>query len=118
MLKQVRFDHADIALHNADWQQLAPVVDSQHWPLQLLYRSHATIPRGQDLRFTVFDATREKISIRGEAADYKLTSDFAAKIRRAFPDYEWSLPPGESENKTNRVKFNYEGVLNGGEPES
>jgi len=110
-LKQVKFDHADIALHNADWKQLAPVVDSEHWPLKLLHRSASLIPAGQDIRFTVFDATRESITIRGEAADYKLTSNFAAKIKRNFSKYQWSLPPGATENKTNRVKFNYGGEL-------
>ncbi len=117
VLKQVKFKHADIAMHNADWEQLAPVVDSQHWPLKSLLSTASLIPPGQDIRFTVFDATRESIKIRGEAADLKLTSNFEAKIRRNLPDYQWSLPPGSTESKTNRVKFNYGGELKEGEIE-
>ncbi|MBT8044739.1 MAG: hypothetical protein KJO79_07290 [Verrucomicrobiae bacterium] len=114
-LKEVKRAHADIALFNADWDQLAPVVDSQHWPLQLLDRSFRAIPPGppQNMRFKVFEATRLRITIRGEANDLKLTSSYAEKLRRTLPDYDWSLPPAESDNKTNRWKFNYEGTLKG-----
>lgn len=109
----VKRDHSDIGLFNADWDQLAPVVDSQHWPLQLLHRSASLIPPGQDLRFKVFEASRDRIIIRGETSDLKLSSSYAEKIRRSLADYEWSLPPAESDSKTNRWKFNYEGTLKG-----
>ncbi len=112
-LEKVRLEHSDIGLFNADWDQLAPVVDSQHWPLQLLERSAKAIPPGQDLRFKVFEASRERILIRGETADLKLASSYAEKIRRTLSDYEWSLPPASSDAKTNRWKFNYEGTLKG-----
>ena len=112
-LKQIRLEHSDIGLFNADWDQLAPVVDRQHWPLQLLKRSAKAIPPGQDLRFEIFEASRERIIIRGETADLKLASNYAEKIRRTLSDYEWSLPPAASDTKTNRWKFNYEGLLKG-----
>lgn len=112
-LENIRMEHSGIGLFNADWDQLAPVVDSQHWPLQLLARSAKAIPAGQDLRFKVFEASRERIIIRGETADLKLASQYAEKIRRTLSDYEWSLPPAASDAKTNRWKFNYEGILKG-----
>ena len=92
---------------------LAPVVDSQRWPLQLLYRTATIIPPSQDLRFKVFEASRERIVIRGESADLKITSSYAEKIRRALKDYDWSLPPAEDDRKTNRWMFSYEGNLKG-----
>ena len=113
MIRDVKVKHAEIALFNADWQQLAPVVDSQRWPLQLLYRTATIIPPSQDLRFKVFEASRERVVIRGEASDLKTTSSYAEKIRRALKDYEWSLPPAEDDRKTNRWKLNYEGKLKG-----
>jgi len=113
MIGEVRIKHADIALFNADWQQLAAAVDSQRWPLQLLYRTATMIPLKQDLRFKVFEASRERILIQGEASDLKATSSYAEKIRRSLKDYEWSLPPAEDDRKTNRWKFNYEGKLKG-----
>ena len=112
-MKDVRVQHGEIALFNADWQQLAPVVDSQRWPLQLLYRTATIIPPSQDLRFKVFEASRERIVIRGESADLKITSSYAEKIRRALKDYNWSLPPAEDDRKTNRWMFSYEGNLKG-----
>ena len=112
-MKEVRVQHGEIALFNADWQQLAPVVDSQRWPLQLLYRTATIIPPSQDLRFKVFEASRERIVIRGESADLKITSSYAEKIRRALKDYDWSLPPAEDDRKTNRWMFSYEGNLKG-----
>jgi hypothetical protein len=113
MIGEVRIKHADIALFNADWQQLAAAVDSQRWPLQLLYRTATMIPPKQGLRFKVFEASRERILIQGEASDLKATSSYAEKIRRSLKDYEWSLPPAEDDRKTNRWKFNYEGKLKG-----
>ena len=113
-IKRVTIEHGEIALFNADWQQLAPVVDSQRWPLQLLYRTATIIPPSQDLRFKVFEASRERIVIRGESADLKITSSYAEKIRRALKDYDWSLPPAEDDSKTNRWMFSYEGNLKGG----
>ena len=113
-LNLVKSQHLDIGLFNADWAQLAPVVDSQHWPLQLLYRAATIIPPAQDLRFKLFEASRERIVIRGESSELKLTSDYAARLRRSLSDYEWSLPPAEPDKKTNRWKFTYEGTLKGG----
>lgn len=113
LIREIRVKHAEIALFNADWQQLAAVVDSQRWPLQLLYRAATIIPLGQDLRFKVFEASRERIVIRGESSDLKATSSYAEKIRRALKDYEWELPPAEDDRKTGRWKFNYEGKLKG-----
>jgi len=112
-LKGVRNQHLDIGLFNADWDQLAPVVDSQHWPLQLLYRAATIIPSTQGLRFKLFEASRDRIVIRGEAVEVELTSDYASKLRRALPDYQWSLPPAVPDNKTDRWKFTYEGTMEG-----
>ena len=110
-LQVVKSQHLDVGLFNADWEQLAPVVDSQHWPLQLLYRAATIIPNAQGLRFKIFEASRERIVIRGEATEIELTSDYESKLRRALSDYEWSFPPAEPDNKTNRWKFTYEGTL-------
>ena len=116
-LKVVKAQHLDIGFFNADWGQLAPVVDSQRWPLQLLYRVATVIPASQSLRFEFFEASRERIVIRGEAADLKLANTYREKLRRSLPEYDWTFPPAEPENKTKRWKFNYEGNLKGGSEE-
>ncbi|MGB2091413.1 MAG: hypothetical protein ACPH2J_05915 [Akkermansiaceae bacterium] len=112
-INDLRQEHGHIALFNADWEQLAPVVDSNHWPLQLLYRAAIAIPPSQDLRFKVFEASRDRITIRGESADLNVASTYAQKIRRALQDYDWELPPASADNKTKRWTFNYEGNLRG-----
>lgn len=112
-INHIRQEHGHIALFNADWEQLAPVVDSHHWPLQLLYRAATIIPPSQDLRFKVFEASRDRITIRGESADLNVASTYAQKIRRALQDYDWELPPASADKKTNRWMFNYEGNLRG-----
>jgi hypothetical protein len=116
-LESIRYEYGDIGIFNAEWDQLAPVVDDRHWPLTILKRCESSIAPGQDLRFKVFDATFGSITIRGEAADIKLTSAYAGKLRRSLSDYEWSLPPAEPDAKTNRWKFNYEGTLEGSDSE-
>ena len=112
-LEAMRYEYGDIGIFNDQWDQLAPVVDSRHWPLTVLQRSASSITPGQDLRFKVFDATFDQITIRGEAADIKLTSAYAGKLRRSLSDYKWSIPPAEPDAKTNRWKFNYEGLIEG-----
>lgn len=116
-LKGVRLDYTDIGLFNDRWDQLGPVVDERRWPLNILLKSASQIPLRQDLRFEVFEAKMGHVTIRGEAADIKITSTYKSKLRRALPEYTWNMPPAEPDPKTNRRKFNYEGVLEGSEPE-
>lgn len=116
-LQGVRLEHGDIGAFNAEWDQLAPVVESQHWPLMMLKRSAELIPMRQDLRFKVFEAKVGHVTIRGEAADIKLTSAYAGKLRRSLSDYDWNLPPAEPDAKTNRWKFSYEGTIEGSDSE-
>jgi len=116
-LESIRVEHGDIGIFNDEWDQLAPVVDSQRWPLNVLFRSASLIPLRQDLRFTHFEAEAGHVTIRGEAADIKQTSAYAEKLRRGLSDFDWNLPPAEPDAKTNRWKFNYEGTLKGGELE-
>lgn len=119
-LNGVRQEYKQIEFFVEDWEQLGPVVDGQHWPLHLLKRSAEAIPNGQsqNLRFKVFEATRERITIRGEANDLKLANLYLERLKKSLADYRWDPPPPENDNKTNRWKFNYEGILEGTETES
>jgi len=116
-LKKIKLEHADIGMFNADWDQLAEVVDDEHLPWRTLIKSYQAIPQGQvqNLRFNAFEATRTSIAIRGEAANEKLTSRFGEKLRRILPDYDWKLPPAaQPDGKTNRWKFYYTSTLKEG----
>ena len=112
-LEGLNLQYLGVESFNEDWQQLAPVVESKHWPLMLLRSAHSQIVRGHDIRFREFEATRENITIQGDAADLGQTSSYAEKLRRVLPDYEWSMPSATSDTKTNRWRFNYTATLKG-----
>ena len=125
-LSVIRRDYNDIQFFDENWKLMAPVVDSQHWPLTLLKRSAEAIPSGQinNLRFKEYEANMEidengqkisRIQIRGEANELKLANGYLEALRKALPDYTWKPPPAENDNKTNRWKFLYEGILKGTE---
>lgn len=125
-LAAVRADYDQIKFFDENWRLMAPVVDSRHWPLTLLKRSSDAIPQGQiqNLRFKEYEANIEldengnrvsRVQIRGEANDLKLATLFLERLKKELPDYRWDPPPPENDNKTNRWKFFYEGVLKGSE---
>lgn len=112
-IRDLKTQHAGIGLFNSDWEQLAPVVDREHWPLVLLEKSAKLIATGEDLRFKVFEATSSQITIRGEAAELKVANGFKEKLKKNLPKYRWSAPSATSNAKTKRWEFIYEGTLEG-----
>ena len=116
-LQGIRLEHGEIGEFTAEWNQLAPVVESKHWPLTMLKSCAELIPMRQDLRFKVFEAKVGHVTIQGEAADIKLSSAYGEKLRRSLSDYDWNLPPAELDAKTSRRKFKFEGTLEGSESE-
>lgn len=112
-LEAIKIEHTGIQFFNDDWDQLSAVVDNERWVLTLLKRCASLIPAGQDLRFKLFDATPERITIRGESDDIGITSSYAEKLKNSLSEYSWSMPPATADAKTNRWKFNYEGTLKG-----
>ena len=117
-LEQLEQQYLVASAFNEDWNQLSPMVDSQQWPISLLQRAHAELQRGEDIRFEVFEARREGIVIQGNGSDLTQVTRFGEKLVRSMKDYDWSTPSAQSDNKTDRWKFNYTGTLKGLEPES
>lgn len=116
-LADVNFEHLDIGLFNADWDELSPLVKGEHWPLNTLYHSTGLIPVSQlsEVRIKVFEATTERIYLDGEAQDIKQASALGEKLKKKFPDHEWKAPVTVTDTKTNRWKFRFEGNLIGSE---
>ena len=112
-LKKIELAHADIGLFHQDWDDLAPLVEEDTWPLNSLYRVTQTFPVSQtkDLRFKVFEATRQRVYVDGEATDIKQASAFGEKLEKSLSEYEWKTPIISSDAKTNRWKFRFEGNL-------
>ena len=117
-LKGLEQEYQVVSAFSDDWEQLSPIVDSQQWPTSLLQRAHAQLQRGQDIRFETFEARREEISIQGNGSDLTQVTRFGEKLARSMKDYDWSTPSAQSDNKTDRWRFNYTGTLKGLEPES
>ena len=113
VLEDVKMRHAGVDFFKSDWEQLAPVVDSKRWPLLLLERCTKLIPTGKDVRFNIFDANRDQITIRGEAAELPLANDFAEKLEKSLSDYDWAIPSPSPKAKTTRWEFTYVGTLKG-----
>ena len=118
-LEGVNFAHADIGLFNSDWDELAPMLEDQNWPLNTLYRSTELIPISQvsDVRLKVFEANTERIYLDGEATDIKQASALGEKLKKKFPNHAWKAPVIGTDTKTNRWKFRFEGNLIGSETE-
>jgi len=110
-LNALLLEHGDIGVFYDQWEQLAPVVDSRHWPLTVLKRTTDLIPTRQGLRFKVFDAKVGQVTLRGEATNIRLITNFSRNLRRMLPEYHWSTPPAEADSKTGKRVFNYEGIL-------
>ena len=110
-LNALLLEHGDIGVFYDQWEQLAPVVDSRHWPLTVLKRTTDLIPTRQGLRFKVFDAKVGQVTLRGESTNIRLITNFSRNLRRMLPEYHWSTPPAEADSKTGKRVFNYEGIL-------
>ena len=114
-LTSIRVEHGDIGIFNDEWDQLAPVVDSPRWPLNVLFRSASLIPLKQDLRFTLFDSKVGHVIIKGEASNINQTSTYEGKLRRSLSDFDWNFGSVEPVAKTKRWEFVYEGRIEGSE---
>lgn len=112
-IDRVKMEHSGISLFQADWEQLAPVVNSDNWPLTLLQRVAKLIPRGQDLRFKVFEATSHQITIKGESAELPLANNFKESLKKTMAEYDWATPSATPQSKTSRWEFTYVGTLKG-----
>ena len=64
----------------AVWKELAPVVDTNHYPLELLSHAAQAIP-GDQLHLTVFEATYNHLLIKGEAKNVAGAFQFLTKLK-------------------------------------
>jgi hypothetical protein len=91
-LRKWQSDHAQaLALvqdGRAVWKELAPVVDTKDYPLELLLQASQSIPAEQ-LHLTLFEAGGGHLLIKGETKDVAGASQFYNKLKSDpyFSDY-------------------------------
>jgi len=83
-LRKWRADHADaLALVDegrATWKELAPVMDTNGYPLELLLHASQSIPADQ-LHLTLFEAGENHLLIKGEAKNVAGAFQFFDKLK-------------------------------------
>jgi len=83
-LRKWQSDHeqAVASVHDgrSAWKQLAPVVDTKNYPLELLLQASHSIPADQ-LHLTLFEAGNNKLLIKGEAKNVAGAFLFFSKLK-------------------------------------
>jgi hypothetical protein len=64
----------------AAWRELAPVVDTKNYPLELLFQASQSIPAEQ-LHLTLFEAANGHLLIKGEARNVTGAYEFFRKLK-------------------------------------
>ena len=64
----------------ASWKELAPVVDTASYPLELLFHASQSIPTDQ-LHLTLFEASAGHLLIKGEAKNVAGAFQFLSKLK-------------------------------------
>jgi hypothetical protein len=64
----------------AVWKDLAPVVDTKNYPLELLLEASQAIPTDQ-LHLTLFETSNDKLLIKGEAKNVEGAFQFLSRLK-------------------------------------
>jgi hypothetical protein len=83
-LRKWQAEHADAVEQvedgRATWKELAPVVNTTSYPLELLSHAAASIPADQ-LHLTLFESGEDHLLIKGEAKNVEGAFQFLAKLK-------------------------------------
>ena len=95
-LRKWQTDHSDaidlVHQGRAAWKELAPVVDTTNYPMELLLEAAKSIP-GDELHLTLFEAGEGKLRIQGEAKNVEGAFVFFTKLKGdpAFAGYALNM---------------------------
>jgi hypothetical protein len=70
----------EVQAGQATWKELAPVVDTNNYPLELLFHAAQSIPADQ-LHLTLFESSGNHILIKGEAKNVAGAFLFLSKLK-------------------------------------
>lgn len=113
--------------HQAKWDELRPVVESDFYPYELLLRAYRALPNTRDERFIRLNSAsftnqfkeidgstvvERKIVLQGTAEDNTNIPKYSGKLK-TMPDLEsfkWNIAPEVRDKKSGLWTFVYEGV--------
>lgn len=121
-------DAAQVGIdHERKWQELQPLVEPNHDPVELLFLCVNAKPAGEGLRLDRCDIHNQlnissdgefrldrSIQLQGYANEVGETTAFDANLKRerGFGDYRW-IAPRAKETKDKKWGFSYDAVLKG-----
>ena len=113
--------------HSRKWAELDPITDTDHWPVELLFRCSEAIPAG-GVRFKRAEFNNQleikesgsatlirSISIQGEAGALEQVNQFDLNLKRSdlLTSYEWNTPAA-TPTKTGAWGFYYSATFSAG----
>jgi hypothetical protein len=65
----------------SDWKALAPAIDPQYYPIEVLLHLFESLPN-PEVRITVYEQSARNLSVQGEAPSAALAYQFAEKVKK------------------------------------
>jgi hypothetical protein len=111
--------------HSDKWRELEPVVSTDHWPVEQLFRVAGCIPPNSGLRLKRAELSnqleigdsggatlRRSVNLQGEAKELQEVNAFDLNLKRRaeLNSYRWSTP-APSETKDGGWGFNFVGTF-------
>ena len=108
--------------HYKKWDELQPVTELEHWPVELLWNSTAAIPKSGGLRLTRAEILNQlsisdqgvgemerSIRLQGQAEEFDQANMFNLNLKEsaALDEYFWTTPPPVEDTKSGRWSFIY-----------
>ena len=118
----------ELLLHQAKWDELQPVVESDFYPYELLLRVYRALPNTKDQRFirlTSVSFTNQfkevdqsmvverKITIQGQAEDNTIIPKFSGSLEsnQDLSEFDWNIQPEVRDKKSGLWTFSYEAAV-------
>lgn len=112
-LKKDREQVAAIRSVSDRWERLAPVVDSDAYPMELLLRCSSRLP-GQGVRFTLFTTSPGRLLIQGEAGSPSAAANYAETLKHSGDLHNYKIDaPAQPVLPNGNAKFQIEGTKYG-----
>lgn len=97
--------------HIACWEELAPVIDLNHAPVDILHRIANCIPPASELRLQTAEISATEIKLKGEAPQLQAVNTFSLKLNKAtdLAQFTWLTP--EPQQSTRGWEFVFTGEI-------
>jgi hypothetical protein len=97
--------------HVAKWDELAPAIDLNKAPVDILYRIARSIPPNSGLRLRTAEISATNITLTGEAPQLPSTNQFSLALTKSndLAAFTWSNPAAQQSNRG--WEFNFTGAI-------